>query len=129
MTQILLLRSCCSGDLDAACQIADNNLSIVNSIQAGDPSTGPGLLSASVKGSPKSTRNAYKRCWTFEDDQVVEDPNPTLFKVARKLQDIESRRGKGSVTSRQRFLTENPLARKLERKVRYPYDHDENETQ
>lgn len=78
------------------------------------------------KASISRTKNLYKHCWTFEDDQVVEDPNHQTFKVARKLQEIESRRGKGSVTARRRFLTQDPLARKLVRKVRYPYDEDDS---
>jgi hypothetical protein len=116
-------RSCCSGDLDAACQIAESNLDIVRSIQDEVSSDGP---THDGRIALPNTRNVYKRCWTLEDDQAVEDPNPEQFKIARKLQQIESRRGKGSVASRKRFLTENPLARKLARKVRYPYDEDDS---
>lgn len=115
--------SCCSGDLDVASQIADSNLDVVRSIQGEVSSDG---LLANGHRATRNTRNVYKRCWTFEDDQAVEDPNPELFKIARKLQEIESRRGKGSILSRRRFLAENPLARKLARKVRYPYDEDDN---
>lgn len=121
----MLAYSCCSGDLDVACQIADNNLSIIKSFHGDLSFNGPDR-SGSDNDMSRSVRNAYRRCWTLEDDQAVEDPNPLIFQIARKLQEIESRRGKGSIASRKRFLTENPLAKKLARKVRYPYDYDES---
>lgn len=115
--------SCCSGDLDAACQIAESNLDVVRSIQGEISSDG---LIPNGHIATRNTRNVYKRCWTLDDDQAVEDPNPEQFKIARELQEIEGRRGKGSVWARRRFLAENPLARKLARKVRYPYDDDDS---
>ncbi|KAK9899210.1 hypothetical protein P389DRAFT_209202 [Cystobasidium minutum MCA 4210] len=111
---------CCSGNFEVAAQIADNSIDLIESLQNANRTKHVMLNKGSRAG-----KDLYKHCWTFEDDQVVENPTPEVFQIARRLQEIEARRGKGSIAARRRFLSQDPLASKLIRKVRYPYDEDE----
>lgn len=105
--------SSCSGDFEVAKQIA---LHDVAKSQASESSQDLNIL-------PLAVQTAYKSCWSYEDDQLVEkrskdvDPQHQL-----DLADIELRRGKGSVEKRRLFLKEDPIAKRLPRKARYPFN-------
>ena len=72
---------------------------------------------------PEDVKEAYKACWSFQDDVFVESDQPDSNAVVMmQFGRIERYRGKGSVAKRRRFLQDDPLAKRFLRKMRYPFD-------
>ena len=105
--------SACSGDFDIARQIA---LHDVAKSQASEGSQDLNIL-------PLSVQTAYKSCWSYEDDQLVERRSKEANEQhLLDLPEVELRRGHGAVEKRRLFLNEDPIAKRLPRKPRYPFN-------